>query len=219
MSENKAFTSATECAAYAMAGNATLTLSSLKTGARYTYRVKRADAKPGDRYPAPWFVGLLTGPDNEQDYAYLGMVGTNGFRLTGKSKHALNSPTVLAFIYFYEKVVRAGTLPDSLEVRHCGTCGRCGRTLTVPASIDRGIGPECAGMLGGALPAGYGADLPAQRPVPKRFRGKRAAAQKAADALPTKALADEFLAKRGYVAGLTHAPGGVETGLNDPLPW
>ena len=28
-----------------------------------------------------------------------------------------------------------------------GACGRCGRPLTVPSSIDRGIGPDCAALM------------------------------------------------------------------------
>jgi hypothetical protein len=33
---------------------------------------------------------------------------------------------------------------DKLEVWHEGRCGRCGRRLTVPESIESGLGPECA---------------------------------------------------------------------------
>lgn len=29
---------------------------------------------------------------------------------------------------------------------HMGICGRCGRALTTPESITRGIGPVCYGM-------------------------------------------------------------------------
>lgn len=34
-------------------------------------------------------------------------------------------------------------LPEC-EVWHEGRCGRCGRKLTVPESIETGIGPDCA---------------------------------------------------------------------------
>jgi hypothetical protein len=36
-----------------------------------------------------------------------------------------------------------GVLGRLLEVWHEGRCGRCGRALTVPESVERGIGPEC----------------------------------------------------------------------------
>ena len=32
---------------------------------------------------------------------------------------------------------------NSFTVHHEGKCGCCGRSLTVPESIKRGIGPEC----------------------------------------------------------------------------
>lgn len=37
----------------------------------------------------------------------------------------------------------------SVEVKEEDTCGRCGRSLTDPTSIDRGIGPECFGRTTG----------------------------------------------------------------------
>jgi hypothetical protein len=61
-------------AADATAGNATLTLSSKKTGARYTFKVKAPRANDDGRR----FVSLLTGPDNTGDYSYLGMLTTAG---------------------------------------------------------------------------------------------------------------------------------------------
>ena len=39
-------------------------------------------------------------------------------------------------------------LPKTVEVWHEGICGRCGRKLTVPESVERGLGPECAGLVG-----------------------------------------------------------------------
>jgi hypothetical protein len=55
--------------AFALAGNATLTISSLKTGVRFTYKVRQAkDQKTGELTPDMYFVSLLNGPDNENDY-------------------------------------------------------------------------------------------------------------------------------------------------------
>lgn len=94
-----------------------------------------------------WFVGLLTGPDNYADYAYVGLLTQNGdFRLTAKSRYTGDSTPVKAFQYFW-KWVSDGEMPPHMEIRHEGSCGRCGRKLTVPESIDRGIGPECFGRM------------------------------------------------------------------------
>jgi len=142
------FNSAAEIKTYALAGHATVTLTSQRTGARYTYRVNRAKDRETGEPTNRWFVALLTGPDNESDYTYLGVVDGGGdFRLTGKSKLAADAPPVRGFAYMWGWI-QTGLMPPQLEVRHEGHCGRCGRTLTVPESIDRGIGPECSKMMG-----------------------------------------------------------------------
>jgi hypothetical protein len=140
------FDNAADVKTYTLAGHATLTLTSQRTGARYTYKVSRAKDGPREQYKDLWFVGLLTGPDNESDYSYVGVI--NGtFKLTGKSRYKEDSVPVRAFRYFWQHV-DAGRMPPEVEVRHAGTCGRCGRKLTVDESIDRGFGPECIGKMG-----------------------------------------------------------------------
>ena len=116
------------------AGKAILTLQSAATNNHYTYRVVKKDEKPP-------FVFLLTGGD--QEFTYLGMIGRNGFQLTGKSRLTDAAPSVKAFKYFYNNVIIAGKIPAQLTVRHEGKCARCGRPLTHPESIDTGFGPEC----------------------------------------------------------------------------
>jgi Family of unknown function (DUF6011) len=132
---------------FALAGSAIFTLESLRTGEHFTYKVRakqvagpiRADYQPGQVY----FVSLLSGPDNENDYFYLGLIRDGRFFLTGKSRCTANAPSFKAFSFFWD----SAALHPQLVVRHEGRCGRCGRTLTVPESIDRGIGPECASKM------------------------------------------------------------------------
>lgn len=124
---------------FVMAGNATFTLKSKKTGDRFTYRVRKS--KDG----RIWFVSLMTGSDNESSYSYMGYVKTDGtYSTTSKSKISPDAKSAKAFNWFYGNVVENESLPDTLEVWHEGRCGRCHRKLTVPESIERGIGPECA---------------------------------------------------------------------------
>lgn len=141
MSEPRVMTDPVDVSRYLLAGHATLTLKSLKSGEHLTYKVTLAPEKT-DFY----FVGLLIGSD--QEYAYMGVLtnpahGAPVFRLTGKSKYNEQSRPVLAFRFFLNHLVH-----PSMEVRHEGSCGRCGRQLTHPESIDRGIGPECWGKMG-----------------------------------------------------------------------
>lgn len=145
--------SAADAHRFALAGHAVLTLKSRKTGTRYTYRVDAPKVDPEAPRPHHRFVSVLTGPDNTSDYAYIGLINNSAgptFRLTHKSRLTDASLPVRAFRYFCERVLAHpdAPIPPDLEVRHEGRCGACGRMLTVPESIDRGIGPECAAKLG-----------------------------------------------------------------------
>jgi Family of unknown function (DUF6011) len=128
--------------AFVTAGNATLTLTSAKTSAHYTYKVQKKDSG------FFFFVSLLTGPDNSSNYKYLGLLTQSGFRTTGKSCQGPDSKPARAFAWMVDKVMFEKKNPATvaLEVRHMNKCGRCGRPLTTPESIDRGLGPECAKM-------------------------------------------------------------------------
>lgn len=78
---------------------------------------------------------------------FLAPLGPIQFRQTAKAKITAEAPSVKGFVFFWNAIA-AGKMPCSMTVRHEGKCGRCGRKLTVPESIDRGIGPECAGKMG-----------------------------------------------------------------------
>lgn len=134
-------TSAADMFTFALAGNATLTLVSEKTKTRYTFKVRRPDdAEPG----CPFFVSVMYGSDNEDEFAYLGTIGADGqsYRHGKKSHFHDDDVRHLAFKYFWSNVVGARE-PPSMEVWHEGRCCKCGRKLTVPESIANGIGPEC----------------------------------------------------------------------------
>jgi hypothetical protein len=135
--------------AYALAGRARLTLVSEKTGVRFTFRIsKPSKASNG---PVSHFVALLTGPDNENAYTYMGNMRSSQagvrFEHGRKSRIGTDSPGFKAFDWAWRAIV-AGRLPAGLQVWHEGICGRCARPLTVPESVARGFGPECADKLG-----------------------------------------------------------------------
>lgn len=54
------------------AGRAVFTASSTK-GGRFTFKVRRARARKDDTTPR-WFVSVLTGEDNAEDFTYLGTI-------------------------------------------------------------------------------------------------------------------------------------------------
>src|ERR1700677_3387560 len=126
---------------YILAGNATFTLRSLASGTRYTYKVSQSQPDPQGQFVH--FVGLLSGPDNESDYRYMGIIRHNEFTVTRKSQFSPETLPVKAFYWAFGQLLD-NRMPNSLEFWHEGACGRCGRKLTVPESIATGFGPECA---------------------------------------------------------------------------
>lgn len=127
---------------FMMAGRATVTLKSKRTGKHYTYKVNK-----GKKDGAPHFVNLMTGPDNENSFTYMACIfeGKN-LRWTQKSCVPSDSAPFAAFRYVFERLLE-GTEPSGVEVYHSGRCGACGRKLTTPESVASGIGPICAGRV------------------------------------------------------------------------
>lgn len=130
---------------FLFAGNATFTIRSIRTGTRFTFRVRESKQKKGT-----FFVSYLSGTDNESNYTWFGMIfDRNKFVLGRKARErgiSEATPAVAAFIWTFARL-NAGVDVPNLEFWHAGKCGRCGRTLTVPGSIETGIGPECAKLM------------------------------------------------------------------------
>ncbi len=134
---------------FILAGAAIFTLVGSST--RFTFRVTRKDPEAGSRYTQPtYFVGLLTGSNNDTDYSYLGLLDpvTGYVRLTKNSRMKLDAPAVKAIQWALPKVWARTPMPPAFAIMHEGRCGRCGRTLTVPESIISGFGPDCAKTMG-----------------------------------------------------------------------
>jgi hypothetical protein len=130
------------------AGHAIFTLQGRT--ARYTYKISKVVPEDGSRYTSPaYFINLLTGPDNTADYTYIGMLTEAGtIRLTRGSKLPADSLPCKALSWALRYLWEGKPLPEGASIYHEGRCGRCGRRLTVPSSIESGYGPDCAGKLG-----------------------------------------------------------------------
>lgn len=117
---------------------------------RYTFKIVHKDAN--GPWPECYMVLLLTGPDNVGDYSYMGKLQLRdmSLQITRKScvgpsawpKLILERVLACAAVGELDKIEDAGW-----TVHHEGRCCRCGRRLTVPESIEAGIGPECAGRI------------------------------------------------------------------------
>lgn len=135
---------------FALAGNATITIVSVATGKRYTFKV----SKPQDFDVARpiWFVSTLKGSDNMTDFGYIGEIifrgGIYAYRQGRKCWRVWYAASEAFNWFWHQTTFRVE--PDvnpSIEVWHEGRCGRCGRKLTVPESIESGYGPECRELV------------------------------------------------------------------------
>ena len=131
------FTDGTMARSFVLAGNARFTLVSKRTGTRFTYKVNSGEAGRS-------FVSVLTGSDNSNDYQYLGTIFADGFFFHGtKSGIGRDAKSAKAFAFVWKYLTKC-MLHDEVEVWHEGRCGKCGKVLTVPSSIESGMGPECS---------------------------------------------------------------------------
>lgn len=127
---------------YLLAGRAVFTVRNTTTGNRFTFKVTLAE-KRQESDPPTWFVAVLSGPDNTTSYRYLGLIRDGAYR-PNFAKTAADAPSQKAAYWLMSRVLTGIDLPTGVEMRHSGRCGRCGRLLTDPESITRGLGPECA---------------------------------------------------------------------------
>lgn len=140
---------------FLFAGKAIVSLRSLKTDKRYTFKVVAKKGATGVH-----FVHLLRGPSNEGDFRFLGtVVNRQHYMHSDRSEAHPESPSALGFAWMLRHLVgrarnAAGRscggpkVPEALELWHEGRCGRCGRRLTRVESIKSGMGVECARMVG-----------------------------------------------------------------------
>ena len=139
---------------FVLAGNATITIRALQSGTRFTFRIREpAEVKFGSNI---WFVSTLTGSDNEGSYQYMGQIRSDlSYNHGCKSRITADAPSAKAFDWFWQMVEgghsgydRAVRLFEQVEIWHEGRCGRCGRKLTVPESVESGFGPDCIKLIG-----------------------------------------------------------------------
>jgi hypothetical protein len=125
---------------FVLGGNALITLESGKTGCHFTYKITKS--KNDENL---YFIKNLRGSDNQNDYVYVGcfFADTRQFVVekSYRDKDVNSWPkSIRAIRYLFNNL---DDVPYLLHVFHNGKCCRCGRTLTTPESIRRGIGPEC----------------------------------------------------------------------------
>jgi len=128
---------------------ATFTVVNEATGNRITLRTRKPkmtdkDKAAGrDENTLPVFVDVMDGCDNESHFSFVGTLRGGRLALSAKAKAKQADAKRAKVILDWTIAAAERENLRTVRVLHEGCCGRCGRKLTVPESIDTGLGPEC----------------------------------------------------------------------------
>lgn len=159
-----------------LAGRSILTAQSRRTGERMTFRFNRPDHDQANDYAMrrgtmeaaargrPIWVSLYGGPvgdftnegNERRNWKMIGTiwpgVGDLGPEIAFTKSRKCPLPddhvAVLAAHWIAARLRTPDVLMEKSDWWHEGVCGRCGRRLTVPESIETGFGPECRKAVG-----------------------------------------------------------------------
>ena len=132
-----------DIAKFMVAGKAEFVVEDTRSGSHREYLVSKH--RKFDQGIRRWNVLLMHHVDGEKGLGYLGFITKGVF-----NHHSLysvydeESDQFTSFDSLFLRVVRGQELPVHLMFHHLGRCSRCGRKLTDPESITRGLGPKCA---------------------------------------------------------------------------
>ena len=118
---------------YAKGCHGSITARSIATGNHYTFKFRQSRS-------AGLLALVLTDGDQWLNLGFIDFQKRT-VRL-GKYTEFSSSSTCYRALTWLVKL--AEFHPAVVEVQHDGRCGRCGRPLTHPDSIQSGIGPICA---------------------------------------------------------------------------
>lgn len=125
-----------------------------------TYTVEREDGSgyvtiriatkgPGSNYAGQTWLFFLAGPDNETEYQPFARIFPDGnVRVWKRFQEGGN---VQKYVDAFRVVMGDDEARKAAGYRwalESSRCYNCGRKLTVPASIHRGLGPDCAARAG-----------------------------------------------------------------------
>jgi hypothetical protein len=131
--------------------NGTYTVIS-PTGDHRTFQIKTQ--KETSRFcPGKRVVSILNGPNNEADYLGFGFVEDGGINVWSARKS--NRPTYPSLWEQYAKMLwslitegeQSRFYVKGARIEVSKRCLICNRKLTHPASLEKGIGPECDGRV------------------------------------------------------------------------
>lgn len=136
---------------FVLAGKAIFTVHN-NSGLHYTFKVMLKPAS--GNWSDTFFVYILSGPDNENDYTYMGILNKDSGKVicTKKSSFKSDSPSVKVLNWAMDILWNNKEFPDGYGCHGEGRCGKCGRLLTAepgvnPEGFRFGFGPICWGRM------------------------------------------------------------------------
>lgn len=117
----------------------------------YTFKVTKHITE--DQPPRELHFVKLRGNESDNKYHYFGMLNKEEGKvyMTKASTFAQDCLFVRLVNRAFQRIWENNTqVMDNagFHLHHAGKCGRCGRKLTTPRSIETGLGPECEKMVG-----------------------------------------------------------------------
>lgn len=132
---------------YILAGNAIVTIYNEDTRKHLIFQVTRAtEILHPDRFNEHlWFVA---GQVANGHFVYMGIIIPKSLHFTATvgSRMSYGTQHMDSFSWLMRQLIN-NKLPKSIKIYHNGKCGTCGRRLTVPSSIERGVGPVCIKLI------------------------------------------------------------------------
>lgn len=136
--EHHNFSNNDQIKSFVLGGKSIFTIQNILTGNRFTYKVIKA--KKNSKL---FWINVLVGRDNLTDYKFIGCFSLEqGFKHSTSSKISNQAISVKAMHYYINRLF-ANKLPSNIRTYHLNFCGRCGKALTVPSSVESGFGPDC----------------------------------------------------------------------------
>lgn len=125
--------------------NGTFTIVLNESGDYRTLRITDADGKL-NQVEGTQIVSYLSGSDNESNYTGCAFLQGTTVKVWSKFKADTALTKAIDVLVTADKETRIDL--GSAYAMEAGRCWRCNRKLTVPASLHRGVGPDCAEKLG-----------------------------------------------------------------------
>lgn len=125
---------------YMLAGQSVFTVFNMNTGNHMTYKIDRKKSK-SENEQLLWFVSVCYSYDS---FSCIGRILNNKF--LPSMKMDVNDKSVKGFDVVWKHYGENLNPMNNVKILHSGYCARCGKLLTEPESLKRGMGSYCANV-------------------------------------------------------------------------